>query len=258
MKIDDEIKKLLKEKELIKIYEILSKDDEVKSLVKLANIVSIKRLGYNDHGEMHSKITTRNALLILNLISSKVKPNIVREKLGDYDDAKLAVMLSAYLHDIGISINRKEHEKFSAILAQPILWRIMYNYYGDNEKKISSILPIILEGIVCHMAHYKPTSVEAGIVSVADGCDMTKGRARIPFGIGGRDINEYSAMAIDEVSIKHGKKKPVVITVKMSSAAGVFQVEDILLTKLNNSGLKDYIKIESIVNERGNIYKDVY
>jgi metal-dependent HD superfamily phosphatase/phosphodiesterase len=258
MEIDDEIRKLLKNKELIRIYEELSSDEEVKTLIKYANIVSIKRLGYNDHGGMHSKITTRNALHLLNLISSKVKPNIVKERLGDYEDSKLAVMLAAYLHDIGIGINRQDHEKFSVILAQPILRRMLYSYYGDNEKKISSILPIILEGIVCHMAHYKPTSIEAGIVSVADGCDMTKGRARIPFRIGERDIHEYSAMAIDEVSIKKGKRKLVKITVKMSSAAGVFQVEDILLTKLRNSGLQKYIEVESIVNERGNIYKDTY
>ena len=147
---------------------------------------------------------------------------------------------------------------FSVILAQPIVRRMLYSYYGDNEKKISLILPIILEGIVCHMAHYKPTSVEAGVVSVADGCDMAKGRARIPFRIGERDIHEYSSMAIDEVSIKRGKKKLAKITVKMNSAAGVFQVEDILLTKLRNSGLKEYIEVESIVSERGNIYKDIY
>lgn len=258
MEIDEEIKKLLKEKQLVKIYELLSSDSEVKALLKYTNIVSIKRLGYNDHGEMHSKITTRNALHLLNLISPKVKLNIIKERIGDYKDAKLAVMLSAYLHDIGISINRKEHEKFSVILAQPIIWRMLYSYYGKNEKKIALLIPIILEGIICHMAHYEPTSVEAGIISVADGCDMTKGRARIPFGIGGRDINEYSAMAIDEVSIKRGKKKPVRITIKMSSAAGVFQVEDILLTKLRNSKLSKYIEVESIVSERGNIYKDIY
>ena len=258
MEIDNEIKKLLKDKKLVSIYEMLSNDAEVKSLVRYTNIVSIKRLGYNDHGETHSKITTRNALHLLNLLSKTINPNIVKEKLGDYNDAKLAVMLSAYLHDIGISVNRQNHEEFSVVLAQPILRRFLYDYYGDNEKKISTILPIILEGIICHMAHYKPSSVEGGIISVADGCDMTKGRARIPFHIGERDIHEYSAMAIDEVSIKRGKNKPVRITVKMSSAAGVFQVEDILLTKLRNSGLSKYIKVESIVSERGNIYKDTY
>ncbi len=256
--LDNEIKKLLKSKKLVRIYEKLISDIEVKNLIKYANTVAIKRMGLNDHGETHSKIATRDALHILNLLSAKIKPNIIKEKIGSFEDVKLAIMLSAYLHDIGISIERDNHEIFSVILAQPIIRRFLYRYYGDNEKKIISILPIVLEGITCHMANFEPSSVEAGIVSIADGCDMTKGRARIPFNLGGRDIHEYSAMAIDEVSIKKGKEKPVDIIIRMSSAAGVFQVEDILLTKLNNSGLKKYVRVVSIVNERGNVYRDIY
>ena len=78
--IDLEIKKLLDNEKLIGIYEKLVEDEEVKTLVKYTNTVSINRLGYNDHGETHSKITTRNALRLLNLLSAKIKPNIIKEK----------------------------------------------------------------------------------------------------------------------------------------------------------------------------------
>ena len=252
--MDDEIKAFLKKEDLINFYENLKSNKEVKTLIKQANNVSIGRLGLNDHGEMHSKITTRNALKILSLLK---KSTIMKEKIGNEDDAKIAVMLSAYLHDIGISINRENHELFSVILAKPIAEKLLIDYYKES-KKAYAILPVVLEGILCHMGNYKPTSVEAGIISIADGCDMTKGRARISFTIGDRSIHEYSAMAIDEVNIKKGKEKPVEIEIKMSSAAGVFQVQEILLKKIKNSGLKKYVAVVSKVKERGKSYKDVY
>ena len=53
------------------------------------------------------------------------------------------------------------------------------------------------------MATHPIHSVEAGIILIADGCDMTKGRARIPLEIPSKpaegDIHKYSANAIEKV-----------------------------------------------------------
>jgi len=106
---------------------------------------------------------------------------------------------------------------------------------------------MITEGIFGHMATQPITSLEAGLVLVGDGCDMEKGRARIPSLLQGRpkagDIHRYSASAIQNVVIQEGDEKPIKITVEMSQSAGIFQVEEVLLTKINFSPVKKYIEL---------------
>lgn len=56
-------------------------------------------------------------------------------------------------------------------------------------------------------------SIEAGLILIADGCDMTKGRARIPLEIPSKptrgDIHKYSANAIEKVHIHRGEEHPL-------------------------------------------------
>lgn len=253
--LDKKILKMLKTKELKELYKTIIKDEEVKVLTRMANSVTIGRMGYNDHGPTHSKIVTLNSLKILDLlVKAKIIPTIVKEKWGTFEDAQAAVVASAYLHDIGCTINRKDHDLLALPLAEPLGKRLLETY---NKKKAIRFLPFVLEGIICHLARYPSTSIEGGIIAVADGTDMTKGRSRIPFEIGRRDIDEYSTKAIDEVKITKGKKKPVKIEVKMNSSAGVFQVEKVLLQKISGSAVKHYIEVISIIKEGEKIYHDI-
>lgn len=255
METEKELLKKLGTKKLKELYQFLKSDIEIKSLLKQANVVTISRLGYNNHGPVHARIVALNSLKLLDFIS--VKPNIIKERLGKIEDVKAILLISAYIHDIGCTISRDEHDLLGTILAQPIARRILKHFYKD-EIKVSNFLPFILEAIFCHWGRYHPTSIEAGLISIADACDMTKGRARIPFMIGERDIHEYSAMAIESVRILKGKKKPIQIKVDMSSSAGVFQVEELLLKKIMNSGLDEYIEIISNIQEKGKRYRDIY
>lgn len=74
------------------------------------------------------------------------------------------------------------------------------------------------------MSSRKIHSTEAGIILIADGCDMTKGRARIPLSINTTprvgDIHKYSANAINRIRIQHGQRKPIKISVEMSADVG--------------------------------------
>jgi metal-dependent HD superfamily phosphatase/phosphodiesterase len=240
------------------LLKILENDVEVQTLLKQANILTINRLGYNDHGPVHAKIVTENALKLLDLLlKADIKPNIIKESLGDVEDVKNVVVLSAYLHDIGCSINRDRHGVHGTYLAIPIAKRILMDLYND-EKKVYSLLPIVLEGILCHLGNFKPSCLEAGLIAVADGTDITEGRARIPFRIGKRDIHEYSSIAIKSVEIKKGEKKPIRIEVRMTSTAGVFQVEKILLDKIMKSKLDKHIEVVSIIKTEKKEYRDVY
>ena len=86
------------------------------------------------------------------------------------------------------------------------------------------------------------------MVKVADGCDMAAGRSRMPYSIGKVDIHSVSALSIIEVDIKRGERKPVRIEVNMMDAAGIFQVEEVLMKKIKTGIIADYIEVETFVN----------
>jgi metal-dependent HD superfamily phosphatase/phosphodiesterase len=110
-----------------------------------------------------------------------------------------------------------------------------------------------LECICGHMGTRTIHSIEAGVIQVADGCDMTKGRARIPLAIGhitkGGHIHQYSANSIERVIIDAGEEKPIRIDVQMSSDSGLFQVEEVLLKKIAGSTAKPFIELYAQVRE---------
>ncbi len=110
---------------------------------------------------------------------------------------------------------------------------------------------LALECISGHMGNRPVYSLEAGIVQVADGCDMTKGRARISMSLSHTPrtgtIHQYSANSIEKVLFEKGKEKPIQIKVSMSSEVGIFQVEEVLLTKIANSTAKPYIELYAYV-----------
>ena len=90
-------------------------------------------------------------------------------------------------------------------------------------------------------------SIEAGLILIADGCDMTKGRARIPMELNKvpsvGDIHKYSANSIESVKIHQGSEKPIQIEVFMSSDVGFFQIEEVLIPKINSSPAKGFVEL---------------
>jgi len=239
---------LEKYKKATKLLKLLEEDKEVNQLLELSNIVTMHRLHMNDHGKMHSKIVALNSIKIYKILAqNKIFGNIQKEEIGQEEEEIIALLLGSYLHDIGNSISRENHELLGVILAKPIVERLLKEIKIENFK----INGIILEEILCHMGNYISSSLESKIVACADGSDMTKGRARIPYQLGKADIHSFSAMAIDEVSITNGETKPVRIEIKMSDTAGIFQIEEILNKKIEKLGFQDYVEvIANIKNEK--------
>ena len=92
--------------------------------------------------------------------------------------------------------------------------------------------------------HSEPLTIEAGILRVADALDMARGRSRVPFEAGQQNIHSLSAYAIEEVKISAGRgDKPVRVEILMSNSAGIFQVDELLATKLRGSGLEEYLEV---------------
>ncbi len=240
--VEKELRKIAKTPRLKKLIDILLKDKEIDTFLEQANNLSILRLGYNDHGKTHAEISALNALKIFEILSKKgIKPNIITEKIGSEEDAKIAVVLGAYLHDIGCSVCREGHDLVGTVIAYPIIQRILKKFY--NQEKLNKISCFVLESIICHMGYQDATSFEARLVEVADSTDITKWRARIPFSVGKTDIHKFSALAIEEVNFKEGEKKPLRIEVVMENPAGIFQTEETMLKRIRHAKFEDIIEI---------------
>jgi metal-dependent HD superfamily phosphatase/phosphodiesterase len=231
---------------------IFLEDDEIRSLQEYANTVSIKRLGYNDHGPVHMRTVAHNAVIMMGLLKDAgIKTSLETEDSGNFEDSLTAVLMAGCLHDVGMSVGRQDHELHGCYIAYPIMDRLLKKVYpGDLQKRIL-LRSLALEGIAGHMGNRVIHSLEAGVILVADGCDMEKGRARIPMAISSSprvgDIHKYSANSIKAVRISRGDEKPIRIEVSMSSEVGLFQVEEVLLGKIAASTAKGYIELYALV-----------
>jgi metal-dependent HD superfamily phosphatase/phosphodiesterase len=104
------------------------------------------------------------------------------------------------------------------------------------------------------MAQVRIHSVEAGVVLVADGTDMSRGRSRIPQllerdpVVG--DMHRYSASSINRVDITEGEQKPVRINISMDHVTGLFQVEEVLMTKVKASPIMPHLEVAATVADQ--------
>ncbi|MCK4980230.1 MAG: phosphohydrolase [Candidatus Delongbacteria bacterium] len=248
--LDKALLKGLKGK-VLKTAETLISDPEISIFQDYANTVSITRLNFNDHGPVHMRQVAINAMKLMKIMKimneSGIKFNLESEKIGTIEDSMIAVLIASFLHDIGMSIGRDGHERMTITVTTSIIERLLKDIYPKNLKKQLIMKSMIFEGIMGHMGTQKIHSLEAGIVLVADGCDMEKGRARIPLimdtGSKIGDIHKYSSAAIKKVYIEKGKENPVRIQVEMTENAGFFQIEEVLMKKINMSPVKKYIEL---------------
>ncbi len=224
------------------MWEMLIRDAEVNAYLASANRMAVGRLRYNDHGPVHSRIVAGSALAIFEVLTSRgFTPDIVRFGIGDLEDARLVTMAIAYLHDIGNSIHRTHHPLFSVIITDKLMDKLLPRIYSDE--KMYHVKQEILHGVFCHDEAYTCLTVESAMAKIADGTDMSEGRARIPYSAGKKDIHAVSAMSIRRVWITQGHEKPLAINVDMTSDAGIFQVDEVLGRKIATSGLAPHVEV---------------
>ena len=72
---------------------------------------------------------------------------------------------------------------------------------------------------------------------------MAQGRTRIPLESGHEGIHSISAAAVDEVRIGQGDERPVKIEIQLNNSAGIFQVDDLLATKIRGTPLEGRIEV---------------
>lgn len=232
----------------LEMVKYLFADEELQEMQEYANNVSIRRLGFNDHGPVHMRQVVGNAIKMLNILhEAGIRTSLEIEEIGTFEDSMCAVILAGLMHDLGMAIGRQGHEEMSVLLAQPIIDRTLLHVFPDNLHRRVIIKSVATEAIIGHMSSRKIHSIEAGILLIADGCDMTKGRARIPMAINTTpkvgDIHKYSANAINRIGIHRGGRKPIKIDIEMSGDVGFFQIEEVLLTKIDSSPSKEYVEL---------------
>jgi hypothetical protein len=232
------------------VIDEVKKDAKLHTLWRCANVMAIDRMGYTDHGPTHVKIVSNVALKILRMLADKgVVPSIVKNYNMKNDDAEVVVVLGSIFHDLGMTVIREGHVFYGALLASQLVEKYLQSVYSEEERTI--ILSEVMHCIVSHEDPIKPLTVEAGIVRIADALDMEEGRARIPFQAGKVDIHSVSALSIEKVNIQEGEQKPVTIRITMSNSAGVFQIDELLKPRIENSGLQNYIHVVAeITGER--------
>jgi hypothetical protein len=205
---------------------------------------AVDRSLINDHGEVHIRITSNAALRILRLlVKGGVVPSVVKDYHLTPEDAEVIVVLAACLHDVGIAVHRHDHERYSLVFAYPKARELLTGIYSEPE--ITIITSEVLHAIVAHNASETCLTLEAGVLKVADALDMTQGRSRIPFETGKVGIHSLSAQAVDRVDIEQGEERPVRIVITLSNSAGIFQVDELLRHKLQNSSIRDFVEVQA-------------
>ncbi len=224
------------------LIERVNADRQLKGWWHAANVNAVVRMEINDHSWVHIQIVTNIALkLARQLTKHGIEPSLVRDYGMSNYDAEVVVVLGALLHCIGMAVHREGHEDFSLFLAEPKMRMLLDGIY--DEPDLTIITSEVLQTITSHREYGKPLTIEAGIVRVADALDMAKGRSRIPFERGSVTIHSLSAAAIEDVEIKDGEQRAILIEIVMNNSSGIYQVDGLLKAKLRGSGLEPYVEV---------------
>ncbi|HET8814377.1 MAG TPA: HD domain-containing protein [Solirubrobacterales bacterium] len=204
--------------------------------------VHAERLGMSDHSWVHMQIVLNIALRLLRLlVKAGVEPAMVSDHGMRDRDAEVVVAGGALLHDVGMSIHRTDHEAYSLFLASGALQDLLADVYEEPERTV--VASEILHAIIGHRRRGEPYTLEAGVVRVADALDMAQGRTRIPLQAGHEGIHSISAAAVDEVRIGPGDERPVQVEIQLNNSAGIFQVDDLLATKIRGTPLEGRLEV---------------
>ena len=223
------------------LLDAVNADPQVRAWWYMAQVTS-ERLEMSDHSWVHVQVVLNVALRLLRLLTkARVQPAMVTDHGMRDRDAEVVVAAGTLFHDIGMSIHRADHEAYSLFLAERKLGELLEGIYDEPERTV--VVSEALHAIIGHRRRGDPYTLEAGVVRVADALDMAQGRSRIPFEAGRVGIHSLSAAAVDEVEISAGEERPIRLDIKLNNSAGIFQVDDLLATKIRGTPLEPHVEV---------------
>ncbi len=216
-------------------------DDQLRGWWHMQHVFA-NRLGMSDHSWVHVQIVLNIALRLLRLLVKRgVEPAMAADHLMTERDAEVVVAAGCLLHDTGMSIHRTDHEAYSLFLAASKLPEPLRDPYEEPDRTV--VVAEAMHAIIGHRRRGEPMTLEAGVVRVADALDLAQGHSRVPFEGRRPNIHSLSAAAIDAVTIAPGEERAVSIEIAMNNSAGIFQVDELLATKLRGSGLEEHLEV---------------
>jgi len=223
------------------LFAAANADDRLKAFWYMQQTTA-DRLGMSDHSWVHVQIVLNIALRLFRILNrAGVAPAMVSDHGMRPHDSEVVIAAACLLHDSGMSIHRTDHESYSLFLAADRLPLMLAGVYDEPE--LTVVVAEALHAIIGHRRRGDPITIEAGVLRVADALDLAKGRSRVPFETRRPNIHSLSAAAIDEVTIEPGEDRAVSIEIQMNNSAGVFQVDELLATKLRGSGLEEHVEV---------------
>lgn len=233
---------------LNQVLDVIENDERSRALLEAQNVNPVIRLRYNDHGPKHVRTVLDRGVELYNLLK---RGDVAFNGAADHDldeaDEAVIIALGAIFHDVGHVVHRDQHTTYSIDIAWSLLLDVLDGVY--DIAPATKIAGEALHAIACHHRTETPLTREAGVVRVADALDMERGRSRRPYEAGGRGINTISSRAIKAVSLHQGDERPVNIEIEMTSAAGIYQVDELLNSKVKGSTLEDHIRIVAVRSE---------
>ncbi|MBA2505253.1 MAG: HD domain-containing protein [Thermoleophilaceae bacterium] len=229
-------------RKLAKLLDRASEDPQMRGWWHMAQ-VNANRLGMSDHSWIHVNIVVNIGMRLLRLLVRKgVEPAMVADHGMRDHDAEVVVAAGALFHDTGMSIHRTDHEAYSLFLAADKLPVLLDGVYEEPQRSI--VIAEAMNAIIGHRRRGEPYTLEAGVVRVADALDLAEGRSRVPFEERRPNIHSLSAAAIDGVTISAGREeKAVRIEIAMNNSSGLFQVDELLATKLRGTPLEEHVEV---------------
>ncbi|MBO5082340.1 MAG: HD domain-containing protein [Lachnospiraceae bacterium] len=169
-------------------YEEIKKNEEVNAYIKRGND-NLGVLGFTDHSQAHTAFVAERAAYIL-------------EELG-YDEHTIELAkIAGFMHDIGNSINRKNHAEYGALLANDILQKTDMSL-ADRVTVMSAI------GNHDESTGGAKDAVSAALI-IADKTDVRRSRVR-PQDRSKFDIHDRVNYAVTKSDITVDKEKKVII-----------------------------------------------
>jgi metal-dependent HD superfamily phosphatase/phosphodiesterase len=229
-------------RKLEKLLAAVNSDPQVKAWWHVSAVNATRRLGMSDHSWVHIQVVVNIGLRLARLLFRRgVRPGMVADHAMTDRDAEVVVAAGCLFHCVGMQVHRRDHEAYSLFLTADKLGELLEPIYEEPERSV--VVAEALHAIIGHRRKGDPFTVEAGIVRVSDALDMARGRSRVPFEAGHQNIHSLSAYAIEEVKISPGRDKAVRVEISMSNSAGIFQVDELLATKLRGSGLEEHVEV---------------
>ncbi len=223
-------------------------DPRTMALIEAQNVNPVVRLRYNDHGPKHVMTVLERSIELYDLLKRGDVPfNGATDHGLDEADEPVIIALGAIFHDVGHVVHRDRHSYYSVDIAWDRLLEVLDPIY--EPAVATKLAGEVLHAVVCHHRKESPLTSEAGVVRIADALDMERGRSRRPYEAGGRGINTISSRAIKSVTLKTGEDQAVSIEIEMTSAAGIYQVDELLNSKVKNSRLEEHIQIVAVRSE---------